>query len=64
MIASQSPNLHIPAGIMAAGTVIFSGSIYGLVAVSRWRWLGPLTPLGGLLMIAGWTGMLFNGIKG
>lgn len=36
-----------------AGVVLFSGSLYGL-AIGGPRWLGPVTPLGGLALIAGW----------
>ena len=35
------------------GVVLFSGSLYGL-ALGGPRWLGPVTPLGGLALIAGW----------
>jgi len=35
------------------GTILFSGSLYGL-ACGGPRWLGPVTPLGGLGLIAGW----------
>jgi uncharacterized membrane protein YgdD (TMEM256/DUF423 family) len=35
------------------GIVLFSGSIYGLVLGAP-RWLGPVTPIGGLAFIAGW----------
>ena len=42
------------AGILfIAGTVIFSGSLYLLVLTGQ-RWLGAITPLGGLAFIAGW----------
>ena len=41
------------------GTLLFSGSIYllslrSLLDIDHWRWLGPVTPLGGLLLITGW----------
>ena len=36
-----------------AGIAIFSGSLYFL-ALSGPRWLGPVTPLGGAALIAGW----------
>jgi uncharacterized membrane protein YgdD (TMEM256/DUF423 family) len=39
--------------MMAAGIVLFSGSLYGLV-VTGVSWLGAITPLGGLAFIAGW----------
>src|SRR5881392_1355205 len=34
------------------GTVLFSGSLYGLSVLGQ-RWLGAITPLGGLAFIAG-----------
>ena len=42
---------------MLIGTLLFSGSLYGLV-LTDWKWLGPITPIGGLLFIGGWI-MLF-----
>ena len=45
-----------------AGVILFSFSIYGLVISSaknkKLTFLGPVTPLGGLLLIVGW-GLLF-----
>jgi uncharacterized membrane protein YgdD (TMEM256/DUF423 family) len=38
---------------MIAGVFIFSGSLYILV-LSGIKWLGAITPIGGLLFIAGW----------
>lgn len=35
------------------GILLFSGSLYGL-ALGGPRWLGPVTPLGGLCFIVGW----------
>ncbi len=35
------------------GIVLFSGSLYGL-ALGGPRWLGPITPLGGLMFLLGW----------
>ena len=37
-----------------AGIVLFSGSLYGL-ALGGPRWLGPITPLGGIALMAGWV---------
>ncbi len=37
----------------AAGVALFSGTIYWL-ALGGPRWLGPVTPLGGALLLAGW----------
>jgi uncharacterized membrane protein YgdD (TMEM256/DUF423 family) len=36
-----------------AGVMLFSGSLYLLVLLDQ-RWLGAVTPVGGLLMVAGW----------
>ena len=35
------------------GTVLFSGSLYGL-SLTGTRWLGAITPLGGAAFLAGW----------
>ena len=44
------------------GIILFSFSIYGLVISSaknkKLRFLGPITPLGGLLLIIGWGFLL------
>jgi uncharacterized membrane protein YgdD (TMEM256/DUF423 family) len=38
---------------MLIGTVLFCGSLYGLT-LGGWRWLGPVTPLGGVSFMVGW----------
>lgn len=43
----------------ALGTVLFSGSIYGL-SLGGPRFLGPVTPIGGLFMMAGWGALAFG----
>ncbi|PHQ29557.1 DUF423 domain-containing protein [Leeuwenhoekiella nanhaiensis] len=49
------------------GTLLFSFSIYGLcltgAAGKKWKWLGPVTPLGGLLLAGGWAGLIYLFIK-
>ena len=42
--------------LFAFGVLLFSGSLYGLTFGAP-RWLGPVTPLGGLLMIGGWVAL-------
>lgn len=39
--------------LFVAGTLLFSGSLYAL-ALSGVRWLGAVTPLGGVAFLAGW----------
>lgn len=41
------------AGLWCIGIVLFSGSLYWL-ALGGPRWLGPVTPLGGVALLAGW----------
>ena len=42
--------------LMVAGVVLFSGSLY-LLALTGVRWLGAITPLGGLAFLAGWAAL-------
>lgn len=42
------------AGCFCAGICLFSGSLYWL-ALDGPRWLGPITPLGGLMLMLGWA---------
>lgn len=43
-----------------AGTVLFSGSLY-LLTLGGFRWMGAITPLGGLAFILGWVLLAVNG---
>lgn len=43
--------------LLLAGIVIFSGSLY-LLAITNTRWLGAITPLGGLCFLAGWAWLI------
>ena len=38
---------------MAAGILCFSGSLY-LLSTLHWKWLGPVTPAGGVCFLIGW----------
>ncbi|MBV1908937.1 MAG: DUF423 domain-containing protein [Kangiellaceae bacterium] len=44
------------------GILFFSGSLYALAITSQ-KWLGPITPLGGLLLITGWVCFIVAVIK-
>ena len=48
-----SPLLSYSGHAFLAGTLVFSGSLY-VLCLTGIRWLGAVTPLGGVLMIAGW----------
>jgi len=47
----------------ALGILLFSGSLYAL-ALSGVRPLGAITPLGGLLLIAGWASWAWSAWRG
>ena len=40
--------------LFVSGIVLFSGSLY-LLALTNVKWLGAITPLGGLCFLAGWV---------
>ena len=44
------------------GIVLFSGSLY-ILAISKVRWLGMLTPIGGVFFILGWVILILKLIK-
>ncbi|HEX2187381.1 MAG TPA: DUF423 domain-containing protein [Longimicrobiaceae bacterium] len=46
-----------------AGILVFSGSLYAL-ALSGTRWLGAVTPLGGVAFLAGWALLAWAGWRG
>lgn len=51
---SVVPNLSRTGPLfLVAGIAIFSGSLY-IMALTNVRWLGAITPLGGLCFLAGW----------
>lgn len=43
----------LPARLFVAGSILFSATLYAM-ALGAPHWLGAVTPLGGLAMIAGW----------
>jgi uncharacterized membrane protein YgdD (TMEM256/DUF423 family) len=45
--------------LFVAGIVVFSGSLY-LLAVTGVRWLGAITPLGGLAFLLGWAALAWT----
>jgi uncharacterized membrane protein YgdD (TMEM256/DUF423 family) len=43
--------------LLFAGIVVFSGSLY-VMALTNLRWLGVITPIGGLCFLAGWAWLI------
>ncbi len=59
----QTSSLLVASGwLFAAGTLLFSGSLYGLVITGN-KSLGMVTPFGGVLFLIGWIVLLFALIK-
>jgi len=53
VLGTQPAQRRAPA-LLLAGAVVFSGSLY-LLTLTGTRWLGAVTPLGGLLLIGGFV---------
>ena len=54
--------------LFVAGAAVFSGSLYALALTSLGeaplRALGAITPIGGVLLLAGWGRLIFDGFRG
>lgn len=53
LAAFPAERVKLPAILLGGGAMLFAGTLY-VMALTQMRWLGAVTPLGGLLMIAGW----------
>ncbi|MCK5943723.1 MAG: DUF423 domain-containing protein [Planctomycetes bacterium] len=47
---------RLAAWLFLIGTALFSGSLYG-ISLASWTWLGPVTPIGGVALLAGWIAL-------
>ena len=65
-VAWAAPRGPGPAGaagwLFVAGTILFCGSLYALVLTGH-RWLGAITPLGGLAFILGWAALAWGALN-
>ena len=59
VLALHPASLRLASGLLTAGIVIFSGSLY-ILAVTNVKWLGAITPVGGLCFLAGWMWLIFS----
>jgi len=57
---TQSPKIGYAGAFFLAGIVFFSGSLY-ILAITNIRWMGAITPLGGICFLIGWV--LLLGVK-
>ena len=70
ILLQKSENIWLKraAWCFVTGIILFSGSLYLLscrdwLQIAHWKWLGPITPLGGLFFIAGWACLFFANFK-
>jgi uncharacterized membrane protein YgdD (TMEM256/DUF423 family) len=54
-----APAITVAGWLFIAGTLVFSGSLY-ILALTGARWLGAVTPLGGVAFIAGWLALAWG----
>jgi len=64
----SSPLLTYAGCAFIFGIVCFSGSLYllstrELLGLTNWRWLGPITPIGGVGFIVGWVLLMVATMK-
>jgi uncharacterized membrane protein YgdD (TMEM256/DUF423 family) len=59
-LSNNLPKMTGPCFVI--GSLLFSGSLYGL-ALDGPKWLGPITPLGGLCLMIGWALLVYSSLK-
>ena len=56
-------NIHMLTGLsFVLGILIFSGSLY-ILSITNIKWLGAITPIGGLFFLIGWISLFIYSIK-
>jgi uncharacterized membrane protein YgdD (TMEM256/DUF423 family) len=64
-VASRYPDSAlggVAGWLFAAGILLFSGSLY-VMALTGMRWLGAITPIGGVAFIAGWICLVVAAVR-
>lgn len=61
----NSKQLIISGWLFSIGILFFSGSLYLLACrtildITSWKWIGPITPIGGLCLIIGWILLMIS----
>lgn len=64
----ESKQFKIAASLIFWGVILFSGSIYiltlkNIIGIEALKFAGPITPIGGLLIISGWVFIVLGGVK-
>ena len=58
-----APELKLVGGAFTVGMVIFTGTLWVMVLTGA-RWLGAITPIGGMALIVGWIALAVAAAKG
>lgn len=58
---ARAPQARYAGVAFTLGTLLFSGSLYAMTLGAP-RWLGAVTPLGGLAFLAGWAIVVWCGV--
>lgn len=65
--AQKGRDFKIPGYLFSVGILLFSGSIYILstrdITGLNWTFLGPVTPMGGTILMTGWVALAFSVLK-
>ena len=59
----EATSITVAGWLFVAGIVVFSGSLYTLVLTGQ-RWLGAVTPIGGVAFIVGWGLLAWAALRG
>ena len=64
----ESAPFKIAANLIFWGVLLFSGSIYiltlkNIIGLEALKFAGPITPIGGLLIISGWVFIVLGGVR-
>lgn len=60
-VSGNSKGLYWAGSLFIIGTIIFSGSLY-ILSITGIKWLGAITPIGGVAFIAGWIVLLLSAL--
>jgi uncharacterized membrane protein YgdD (TMEM256/DUF423 family) len=70
LLAEKFPSRYTryAGNLFLTGIIFFSGSVYllamkNVLGIESWIFLGPVTPIGGLCLIAGWVLFLLSVLK-
>ncbi|HET6991680.1 MAG TPA: DUF423 domain-containing protein [Bacteroidia bacterium] len=67
-VYGENKFLKIAGLLFIIGIIFFSGSLYllstrDIIGLTSWKWLGPITPLGGLCFISAWILLAISVLK-